>query len=233
MKTPLLLAAAAILAAFAGAQAAPPTPAAAAPAAAADSLQGEVLEAKDVGSYTYLRLRTAQGDVWAAVSRAPVKPGSKVNVFGAAEMRNFHSPTLDRTFDVIYFGVLGVEAREAAAHPPAGAANQPATEPVAKATGADAKTVAEIVGGRQALSGKKVSVRARVDRVSPNIMGKNWVHLRDGSGTPAAANYDVIATSTELPKVGAIVVARGTVRSDVEVGGGHAFKVVVENASFQ
>ena len=201
---------------------------------AADTLKGEVLEAKDVESYTYLRLRTAQGDVWAAVSRVPVKAGSKVTVFGPSEMHDFYSRGLDRKFDVIYFGVLGEEAGGAVPpHPIKGAGNQPVTEPVAKASGADAKTVAEIVGGREGLRDKKVTVRARVDRISPNVMGKNWVHLRDGSGTPADGNYDVVATSKELPKVGSIVVARGTVRTDVEVGGGHAFKVVVENASFQ
>ena len=226
MKRSLLLAAAALFFTCAGTQAA---------SSVADTLQGEVLESKDVESYTYLRLRTAQGDVWAAVSRAPVKNGSKVTVFGPAEMHDFYSKGLDRKFDVIYFGVLGVEAKEGAASPHAatGGANQPVTAPVAKATGADAKTVAEIVGGREGLRDKKVTVRARVDRVSANVMGKNWVHLRDGSGTPADGNYDVVATSQELPKVGSVVVARGTVRTDVDVGGGHAFRVVVENASFQ
>lgn len=226
MKRPLLLAAAALFCASAGIQSA---------FAAPDTLHGEVLESKDVESYTYLRLRTAQGDVWAAVQRAPVKNGSKVTVFRPAEMHDFYSEGLHRKFDVIYFGVVGVEAKEGAASPHAatGAANQPVTEPVAKAAGADAKTVAEIVGGREKLRDQKVTVRARVDRVSANVMGKNWVHLRDGSGTPADGNYDVVATSTELPKVGSIVVARGTVRTDVEVGAGHAFRVLVEDASFK
>ena len=232
MKRPLLLVAAALFCASAGIQSASGGTQSA--STALDTLQGEVLEAKDVESYTYLRLRTAQGDVWAAVSRAPVKAGSKVTVFGPAEMHDFYSRGLDRKFDVIYFGVLGVEAKAGGApQSPHGAAIQPVAEPVAKATGADAKTVAEVVGGRDALRDKKVTVRARVDRVSANVMGKNWVHLRDGSGTPADGNYDLIVTSTDLPKVGSIVVARGTVRTDVDVGGGHAFRVVVENASFQ
>jgi uncharacterized protein YggU (UPF0235/DUF167 family) len=209
--------------AFAGPAPAPSSP-------ASETLQGEVLEAKTVEPYTYLRVRTAKGDVWAAVPQAPVRPGSKVTIFDPAEMRDFQSRGLNRTFDSIYFGVLGVEAHAPAA---TGAANQPVVEPVAKAEGRDAKTVAEVVSGRLALRDKSVTVRARVDRVNSNVMGKNWIHLRDGSGTPAEGNYDLVVTSKESPQVGKVVVARGVVRADIDVGAGHAFKVIVEDASFR
>jgi hypothetical protein len=196
-----------------------------------DTLRGEVLEAQHVDAYTYLRLRTAKGDVWAAVARVPVHPGSKVTIFGPAEMRDFESRGLGRTFDTIYFGVLGVEASGTGA--PSGAGNQPVGAPVTPAEGPEARTVAQVVGGRLALQGRHVAVRARVDRVSRNVMGMNWVHLRDGTGTPAEGNYDVVATSRESPDVGEVVIARGIVRTDVQMGMGHAFKVLVENASFR
>jgi hypothetical protein len=225
MKKPLVVLAA-VLSAFAWAAFGVP--------AATDTLQGEVLEVKDVDPYTYLRLRTSNGDVWAAVPQAPVRPGSKVTIFGPAEMRDFKSRGLGRTFDVIYFGALGVEAKDGAASAAAtGAANQPVTERVPKAEGSDARTVAEVVGGRAALQDKPVTIRARVHRVNQNVMGKNWVHLRDGTGTPAEENYDLLVTSAESPEVGKVVIARGIVRTDVDLGVGHAFKVLVEGASFK
>ena len=220
-----LLALALLLSPFALAAPAPVPP-------APETLQGEVLEAKTVEPYTYLRLRTAKGDVWAAVPQAPVRPGSKVTIFDPAEMRDFQSKGLNRTFDSIYFGVIGVEPHAGAA-PATGAASQPVVEPVAKADGRDAKTVAEVVSGRLALRDKPVTVRARVDRVNRNVMGMNWVHLRDGSGTPAEGNYDLVVTSKEAPEVGKVVVARGVVRADIDVGAGHAFKVIVQDASFR
>lgn len=233
MKKPLVVLAA-VLSALAwaalGAPAALPSP------APTNTLQGEVLEAKDVDPYTYLRLRTSNGDVWAAVPQAPVRPGSKVTIFGPAEMRDFESRGLGRKFDSIYFGVLGVEAKDGAAPATAtatGAANQPVTEPVPKAEGRDAKTVAEVVAGRAALQDKPVTIRARVHHVNQNVMGKNWVHLRDGTGTPAEENYDLLVTSAESPEVGKVVIARGIVRTDVDLGVGHAFKVLVEGASFK
>jgi hypothetical protein len=48
-----------------------PLPAMQSPAA----LAGEVLEVKDVESYTYLRIKTKDGETWAAVGKAPVKKG--------------------------------------------------------------------------------------------------------------------------------------------------------------
>src|SRR6476660_2902712 len=53
---------------------------------------------------------------------------------------------------------------------------------VPKATGADARTVAEIITDRTRLKGKTVAVRGKVVKFTSAVMGKNWVHLRDGSG---------------------------------------------------
>jgi hypothetical protein len=69
--------------------------------------------------------------------------------------------------------------------------------------------------------------------MSRNVMGVNWVHLRDGSGSPAEGNYDLVATSEEAPAIGDIVVARGTVRADFDAGMGHTFKVLLEKTSFR
>ena len=53
---------------------------------------------------------------------------------------------------------------------------------VAKAEGASGRTVAELWGQRAALNGKEVTVRGKVVKFTPEVMGKNWIHLRDGSG---------------------------------------------------
>ena len=65
----------------------------------------------------------------------------------------------------------------------------PATPPpvkVAKASGSDARTVAEVVGGKTALKDKNVSLRGQVVKANLGIMGKNWFHLQDGSGSAGA-----------------------------------------------
>jgi len=102
-----------------------------------------------------------------------------------------------------------------------------------KATGATARTVAEVNGERLALKDKPVTIRAKVVKVTAGEMGKNWIHLRDGSGSAADGSDDILVTSKAEPKLGDVVVARGTVRTDVNLGSGYAYKVLVEEAAFQ
>jgi hypothetical protein len=94
----------------------PPTPE---PAANADDpekagISGKVLERLDVPKYTYLRLATAAGETWAAVSSANVKVGDAVRVINAQLMTEFASATLKRKFARIYFGALAEGSKAAA-----------------------------------------------------------------------------------------------------------------------
>lgn len=104
---------------------------------------------------------------------------------------------------------------------------------VPKAAGADARTVAEIVSGRATLENKTVVVRAKVVKFTRAVMGKNWVHLRDGSGSAADKTHDVVVTTQDEAKVGDVVIAKGVVRTDVDLGSGYSFPVLLENARLQ
>ena len=70
-------------------------------------VEGTVLEVIDAKTYTYLRLKTATGETWAAVPQAMVAKGAQVRVLNAQPMDGFKSPTLNRTFEHIVFGTLG------------------------------------------------------------------------------------------------------------------------------
>jgi len=80
-------------------------------------LSGSVLETFAASQYTYLRLATSSGEIWAAVPSASIAVGAKVTVENAARMTAFKSTTLKRTFDVIYFGTLAVDGVQKAAAP--------------------------------------------------------------------------------------------------------------------
>jgi len=104
---------------------------------------------------------------------------------------------------------------------------------VAKADGPNARTVAEVNADRLALKDKPVAIRAKVVKVNANVMGKTWVHLRDGTGSPTDDSNDLLVTSQDQPKVGDVVVAMGVVKTDVNFGSGYAYKVLIEDASFR
>lgn len=214
---------------------------AAAPAAAPSSaVKGEVLEIKEVESYTYLRLKTKSGETWAAVPKATVKKGSEVSIENAMTMNNFESKSLHQTFPTILFGNLaGTAGPSAAGYNPAGAHAAPAKAvdlgnvQVPKASGANAKTVAEITTKAAELKGKQVLVRGKIVKYSAEIMGKNWLHLRDGSGSDSNNSNDLLVTTTAKAKLGDVVTVKGTVRTDKDFGAGYSYKVLLEEATLQ
>lgn len=201
---------------------------------------GEVLEIQNVEGYSYLRLKTVQGDTWAAVPTAKVKKGDKVTVAEPMVMNNFESKALKRKFDKVVFGTLASDKAVAAA------AAQPAVPPhalpkgpetpdakVPKASGPDARTVGEIMTKPDPLKEKTVLVRGKIVKINSGIRGVNWVHLRDGSGSAASGTNDLIVTTKEDLKVGDIVTMKGVVRTDKDFGAGYVYKVLVEEGRTQ
>ena len=203
-------------------------------------LRGKVLETQNVEAYTYLRLKTLTGETWAAVPTATVKLGADVTVENAAVMSNFESKSLKRTFSSIAFGTLAGAPKKdwdtaeiAAAH--AGLPKQVDLDniKVAKASGPNARTVAEIVSKSAENKDKAIVVSGKVVKFNGGIMGKNWVHLRDGSGTAADNTNDVLVTTQDMAKVGDVVTVSGVVRTNKDFGAGYAYKVIVEDAKLK
>jgi len=217
-------------------------------------ITGTVLETMDAAGYTYMRLKTDKGEIWAAVQKTTVKKGSELTVLNAVSMDGFESRTLKRKFDHIVFGNLGTgsspqegfsplasghgaptgkQAQDTLSAQHAKVANAPADAgkiKVKKAEGADAKTVAEVFAGKASLKDTSVSIRGKVVKYNPGIMGKNWVHLRDGSGTPEKKDDDITVTTLDSAAVGDIVLVNGTVRIDRDFGAGYAYPVIIEDA---
>ena len=209
-------------------------------AAANETIKGEVLETMDSGGFTYMRLKSKDGELWTAVRVTPVKVGTQVTIENGMMMKNFESKTLKRTFASIVLGDLagapkGPHGAAAAAPPHAVAAQAPEASDVKvdKAKGANARTVAEVNAKSADLKDKPVVVRGKVVKYNGGIMGKNWIHLRDGSGAAGDGSNDLLVTTSEQAKVGDIVNAEGFVRTDKNFGSGYAYKVLIEDAKLK
>jgi hypothetical protein len=72
-----------------------------------------------------------------------------------------------------------------------------------------------------------------VVKYNPSIMGKNWAHLRDGSGSAKDNTNDVLVTTKEQVKLGDVVTVKGVVRTDKDFGAGYTYKVLIEDATVQ
>ena len=98
---------------------------------------------------------------------------------------------------------------------------------IAKADGG--KTVAEVFAEKDALAGKPVTFRGKVVKANSAIMGKTWIHVRDGSGAEGTNDLTVTTTST-APNVGDTVLVTGPVSLNKDFGMGYQYDVIVEDA---
>jgi hypothetical protein len=221
----------------------------AAPAARA-TLTGKVLETANADDRTYLRIEWSGRERWVAVPTATVKVGDVVTISDASEMKTFTSKTLNRTFEHILLGQLGPAPASGPAgtalppgHPPIPATQpeHPAVAPpakigdvkVPKATGANAQTVAGVFADSAKLKDKPVVVNGVVVKVNTAIMGKNWVHLQDGTGSAAKQDNDLVFTTADTVKVGDKVRASGAVHKDKDFGFGYKYATIVEDAKLE
>ncbi len=206
------------------------------------SFSGVVLETTNASRYTYVQIDTGKEKIWAAGPVFAVKVGDRVTVEGGMPAKNFKSKVLNRTFpDLTLAGSITLAGSECPA-PAGGAGKLPAGHPmVARKNGPAApnmpsietpeggRTVAEIWSGRAALSGKTVIVRAKAVKVTPKILGMNWLHVRDGSG--AEGNNDLVVTTKAEVNVGDVVTVSGTLNTDKDFGSGYKYDVILEDAT--
>ena len=101
---------------------------------------------------------------------------------------------------------------------------------VAKATGSNARTIAETWAQASALEGKSVTIHGKVVKYNEGVMGKNWIHLQDGSGDVGQGTNDLTVTSTDATSVGETVSIAGTVHTNRDFGSGYVYRVIVEDA---
>lgn len=209
-------------------------------------IRGTVLETMDAAGYTYVLLDTAEGQRWVATQQALVAVGDIVQTDQGTAMQQFTSQSLNRTFEVIYFsGALqNLSATTLLAGDPATALppGHPTTTAAPVAAGTlvadlavaaveEGKDIAWVYANKDSLAGQPVSLRGKVVKFNANILGTNWLHIQDGSGSAADASNDLTVTSAAQAAVGDTVVVTGNVVLDKDFGSGYSYPVLVEDAS--
>jgi hypothetical protein len=223
-----------------------------APAAAPaqQAAQGKVLESLSGAGYTYLLIENGQDKIWAAIPEgSKIEVGQQVAVQAGMVMQAFESKALGKTFDQIIFSP-GLADAAAGAAPPhdmgaplsdealaalSGGSSRavvPANDElkVDKAEGENGRTVEQCFAEAEQLDGKAVRVRGKVVKFSPEIMGKNWIHLQDGSGDPMKNTHDLVVTTAETVAKDAVIVIEGVLSKDKDFGAGYRYEAIIEDA---
>jgi len=207
-----------------------------------NSLSGQIVETMNSGGYTYLQVEEGGKKTWAAIPETEVSVGQDVSLQPGFEMNNFTSKTLNRTFEKIIFSNGLVNSQRAAegggSHYTTKGSKGVRTSPnedinIKKAQGQHAYTVAELFKNRAQLHKESISVRGKVVKVSPAIMGKNWLHIQDGTGSPDKGNYDLVVTTQGSASVGDVVTVDGILYKDKDFGSGYKYDVIIEKAKIK
>ena len=194
--------------------------------------QGEVINKLDTGNYSYLQIKENDNTYWIAVPTMDVKKGEMVFFSQYMEMEDFKSGTLNRTFKSVLFvsdakkSQTGMDIKNI--HPNL---NSQKNVDVKIDRVADGKSIAQIYQEKNQLKGKSVKVKGKVVKYNPGIMGRNWIHIQDGTGDEKG--FDLLVTSDDQTKVGNVIVAEGTLALDKDFGAGYTYKVLIENAKIK
>ncbi len=101
---------------------------------------------------------------------------------------------------------------------------------VEKASGANGYSVSEIFAKTKDLNGKTVRIQGKVVKFSPMIMGRNWVHLQDGTGDPMNNTHDLVITTSEEVQPNSIITIEGVLTANKDFGAGYKYDAIVEEA---
>jgi hypothetical protein len=196
----------------------------------------KVAEVIQSSNYTYLKVTENGTESWLAVNRMEAAPGQTYYYGEGLEMKNFHSKELNRDFETIYFVQdISTQAQPAAA----GALPNPHGETMGKVSIAEKSgisvapaenglSIAKLYASKADYSGKKIKMKGQVVKVNDEVMGKNWVHIQDGSKD--GDHFDLTITTLEKVAVDDVVTFEGTIAVNKDFGYGYAYELIMEDA---
>ncbi|QOY51860.1 GW dipeptide domain-containing protein [Candidatus Sulfurimonas baltica] len=208
----------------------------------------KVLETVDGGGYTYAKVEEEGNIYWIAGPQTEVTVGSKISFLEQMVMNDFASKALNKTFDTLVF-VSAIVSTDKSAKSGAAVATaakhtdgthidcnhddelKKAPSEIKVSKNPNGYSVEDLYAKKAELAAKSVKVNAQVVKVSKGIMGKDWIHIQDGSGSNGT--NDIIATSkNSTVKVGDVVTTEGVIKTNVDLGYGYKFSVIIEDAKF-
>ena len=198
--------------------------------ASAGEHSGLVKESLEAGIYTYLLVEENGNEYWIAGPKTQVGTGKVIQFDEEMWMENFKSQTLNRTFDKVMFA-SNIRWQGMTAVEPAAAMAQMGATQASVSKDAGLLTVEKIFSDKQNLAGQLVSVQGEVVKVSNNIMGRTWVHIKDGTGQGEQAKI-IFRSKTESANVGDKVTAKGVLAIDQDFGYGYVYPVIVNDSTF-
>jgi len=196
--------------------------------------KGELIDTLNAGGYTYVKIKTDKDSVWAAGPVTAVKKGDQISFNGRMPMQKFHSKALNRDFDVIYFVsgfTVNGKSLQSTALPnsldPHKNTNKKAHDLVLKSfsKAENGQTIADVIKNKNKLSKQTLRIRGQVSKFTADVMGKNWIHIRDSS-----SKQDLTITTDASAALNDIITVEGKLVLNKDFGYGYVYDAIIENA---
>ena len=181
--------------------------------------------------YVYLHVQEGNKRFWIATAKQDVYVGETYFYRGGLLKTNFESKEYNRIFDTVYLVSKLVGTNHGTTSPtPATASDkvkEPSQTPPASVInhGEGVLRIADLVAYPDKYDGKTVMISGRCSKVNPNIMGRNWIHLKDGSQD----DFDLVVTSDIAIPEGQSVTMTATVVLNKDFGAGYRYDIILEN----
>lgn len=184
--------------------------------------------------YVYVNVNEGVEKYWVATALKEIIVGETYFYRGGLLKTNFESKEYNRMFEKIYLVSQFVPAKHGdnsgnASDMAAPSSNQNKKESV-KTVGkvekaAGSMSIAELVNNYQKYEGQTVQLSGKCVKINPQIMGRNWIHLKDGSKD----DYDLVITSDIFVPEGSIITIKATVVLDKDYGAGYNYDLILED----
>jgi hypothetical protein len=87
--------------------------------------------------------------------------------------------------------------------------------------------ISDLFSGKKTYEGKVIRITGKVTKFNAGIMGKNWVHIQDGS--EFEGEYDLTVTTAGEATVGNVMTFEGKIALDKDFGYGYFYKIIMED----
>lgn len=190
-----------------------------------------VNEILPTANYTYLNVTEGEKVFWIAVSSTDAKIGDTYFYVGGLLKNNFESKALNKVFDELYLIGNLVSSNHGNEVDSAGTDNMEvntlatSSEKIKITRQKGSIKISEIVNNPKKYEGQTVQIDGECTKINLGIMGKNWIHLEDGSQD----DFDLVITSDEMVDVGSVVTIKAEVVLNKDFGAGYKYDLILEN----
>ena len=188
--------------------------------------------------YVYLNVSENGKNFWIATRTQDVTIGNTYFYRDGLLKTNFESKEYQKTFDTIYLVsnlVSQVHGGNSVSSPTAPDFNETPKEKAEVNTESENSAqqiiqdgsvkIADIVDHPEKYENKKVQITGTIVKVNPNIMNRNWYHLKDGSKD----DFDFVVTSNTYVPEGHTITIKAEVHRNVDFGAGYKYELILEN----